>query len=64
MTSAPSPRRGWLLLVMAGALVAMAGTTAAFVTHEDAWRYLVAAGCFAQVLGWVRHGRRLRGGAR
>jgi hypothetical protein len=64
MTSTPSPR-GWeLLLVMAGALAAMAGTTAAFVTHEHAWRYVVAAGCLAQFLGWVRHGRRLRGGAR
>ena len=64
MTSTPSPR-GWeLLLVMAGALAAMAGTTAVFVTHEQAWRYLVAAGCFAQFIGWVRHGRRLRGGAR
>ena len=35
----------------------MAGTTAAFVTHEDAWRYLVAAGCLAQSLGWTLHGR-------
>ncbi|WP_371567815.1 hypothetical protein [Streptomyces canus] len=64
MMSTLSPRRGWLLLVMAGALASMAGTTAVFVTHEDAWRYLVAAGCFVQVIGWVRHGRRLRGGAR
>ncbi|MFJ4202182.1 hypothetical protein ACIP2Y_21465 [Streptomyces sviceus] len=64
MTSNPSPR-GWeLLLVMAGALAAMAGTTAAFITHEHAWRYLITAGCFVQVIGWVRHGRRLRGGAR
>ena len=54
----------WLLLVTAGALAVMAGTTGLFVTHEDAWRYLIAAGCFAQFLGWVRHGRRLRGGAR
>jgi hypothetical protein len=64
MTSNSSPRREWLLFVMAGALTAMAGTTAAFVTHDHVWRYLVAAGCFAQFLGWVRHGRRLRGGAR
>jgi hypothetical protein len=64
MSATPS-RRGWeLLLVMAGALTAMTGTTAAFVTHEHAWRYLIAAGCFAQFLGWVRHGRRLRGGDR
>ncbi|MEV7071623.1 hypothetical protein [Streptomyces sp. NPDC093990] len=61
-TSFPS---GWeLLLVMVGAAAAMAGTTAVFVTHEQVWRYLVAAGCFVQVIGWVRHGRRLRGGAR
>ncbi|WP_433919262.1 hypothetical protein OIE50_28005 [Streptomyces canus] len=64
MTSKSSPR-GWeLLLAMAGALAAMAGTTAAFVTHEHAWRYLVAAGGFVQVIGWVRFGRRLKGGAR
>jgi hypothetical protein len=64
MNATPSPR-GWeLLLAMAGALASMAGTTAAFVTHEDAWRYLVAAGCLAQSLGWTLHGRRLRGGAR
>ncbi|MFF7544222.1 hypothetical protein ACFZCU_11400 [Streptomyces canus] len=60
-----SSPRGWeLLFVMAGALAAMTGATAVFVTHEDVWRYLVAAGCFVQVIGWVRHGRRLRGGAR
>ncbi|WP_329598090.1 hypothetical protein OIE43_22385 [Streptomyces pseudovenezuelae] len=64
MRSTPSPRRGWLLLAMTGALAAMAGTTAAFVTHEDAWRYLIAAGCLAQFLGWTLHGRRMRGGAR
>ncbi|MGW0419631.1 hypothetical protein [Streptomyces sp. NPDC003015] len=64
MTSTPSPH-GWeLLLVMAGALAAMAGTTAAFVTHEHAWRYLVVAGCVGQFIGFVLHGRRLRGGAR
>ncbi|MET8958155.1 hypothetical protein ABZX69_01450 [Streptomyces sp. NPDC004074] len=56
--------RGWpLLLVMAGALAAMAGTTALFITHEHAWRYLVAAGCFVQCIGWVRHGAQRRGGA-
>ncbi|WP_405673054.1 hypothetical protein OG848_25880 [Streptomyces canus] len=66
MTPTPSlsPRRGWLLLVIAGALASMAGTTAAYLTHEDAWRYLVAAGGFVQVIGWVRFGRRLRGDAR
>ena len=63
--NATSSPRGWeLLLAMAGALAAMAGTTAAFVTHEHAWRYLVAAGCFAQFIGFVLHGRRLKGGAR
>lgn len=64
MTCTPSPRRGWLLLVMAGALAAMAGATAAYLTHEAAWRYLFAAGCFAQCIGWTLHGRCLRGGAR
>jgi hypothetical protein len=64
MTSTSSRRRGWLLLVMAGALAAMTGTTAAYLTHEHAWRYLVAAGCLAQFLGWTLHGRRQRGGAR
>ncbi|WP_328639602.1 hypothetical protein [Streptomyces canus] len=59
-----SPRGCELLFVMAGALAAMAGTTAVFITHEQAWRYLLAAGCFVQMIGWVRHGRRLRGGAR
>ncbi|MFI6561329.1 hypothetical protein [Streptomyces sp. NPDC050534] len=64
MTTTPTPR-GWeLLLVMAGALAAMTGTTAAYVTHEHAWRYLVMAGCSVQVLGWLRHGHRQRGGAR
>ncbi|MEU0948490.1 hypothetical protein ABZ379_38305 [Streptomyces canus] len=64
MTSTASPRRGWLLLVMAGALAAMAGTTAAYLTHSDTWRYLVAAGCLTQFLGWTLHSRRQRGGAR
>ncbi|MFF0091384.1 hypothetical protein ACFYSF_15710 [Streptomyces canus] len=64
MRTTPSPC-GWeLLLAMAGALAAMAGTTAVFVTHDHAWRYLVAAGCFAQFVGFVLHGRRLRGDAR
>ncbi|MFJ3137161.1 hypothetical protein ACIPK5_14800 [Streptomyces sp. NPDC086843] len=57
--------RGWpLLLVMAGALASMAGATAVFITHEDAWYYLVASGCFLQFLGWTQHGRRRTGGAR
>ncbi|KUJ49789.1 hypothetical protein ADL25_09960 [Streptomyces sp. NRRL F-5122] len=63
MSDTTSPR-GWpLLLVLAGALAAMAGTTALFITHEHAWRYLVAAGCFAQCLGWLRHGARRKGSA-
>jgi hypothetical protein len=62
--NAPSPQRWELLLIMAGALAAMTGTTAAYITHEHAWRYLVAAGCFVQVVGWARHGRRQRGGVR
>ncbi|MFJ6389094.1 hypothetical protein ACIQJT_15965 [Streptomyces sp. NPDC091972] len=64
MTPTPS-LRGWeLLIAMAGALAAMAGTTAAYLTDDHAWRYLVAAGCLAQFVGWTLHGRRLRGGAR
>ncbi|MFI0510613.1 hypothetical protein ACH3Y9_11580 [Streptomyces sp. WSLK1-5] len=64
MNTTPSPR-GWeLLLIMVGALAAMTGTTAAYVTHEHAWRYLVVAGCFVQVAGWLRHGRRRNSGAR
>jgi hypothetical protein len=63
--SATSSPRGWeLLLIVAGALAAMAGTTAAFVTHEHAWRYLVSAGAFVQVIGWVRYIKRRNGGAR
>ncbi|MEU1414000.1 hypothetical protein [Streptomyces sp. NPDC005731] len=64
MSDSTSPH-GWaLLLVMAGALAAIAGTTALFVTHEHAWRYLVAAGCLAQCIGWLRHGARRGGGDR
>ncbi|MEU7963713.1 hypothetical protein AB0D09_09630 [Streptomyces sp. NPDC049097] len=64
MKDTTSPR-GWpLLLVMAGALAAMTGTTALFITHEHAWRYLVAAGCLVQFLGWMRHSARRRGGVR
>ncbi|MET8780289.1 hypothetical protein [Streptomyces sp. NPDC004589] len=63
MRDTTSPR-GWpLLLVMAGALAAMAGTTALFITHEHAWRYLVAAGCLVQCIGWMRQGARRKDGA-
>ena len=64
MNRSSSPR-GWeLLLIMVGALAAMAGTTAAYVTHEHAWRYLAAVGAFVQVIGWVWHLKRRNGGAR
>ncbi|MFJ8554068.1 hypothetical protein [Streptomyces sp. NPDC093676] len=59
-----STQRWPLLLVMAGALAATTGTTALFVTGEHAWRYLVAAGCLVQCIGWVQHGARRGGGAR
>ncbi|MFD5569662.1 hypothetical protein [Streptomyces cadmiisoli] len=59
-----SPRRWPLLLVMAGVVVAMTATTAAFVTHDPVWRYVLAAGCFVQFLGWTLHGRRRSGGDR
>jgi hypothetical protein len=64
MNRSSSPRGCDLLLIMVGALAAMTGTTAAYVTHEQAWRYLAAAGCFVQLVGWVRHSRRRNGGAR
>ena len=64
MNTTSSPR-GWeLLLIMAGALAAMTGTTAAYVTHEHAWRYLVVAGGFVQCVGWIRYGWRRNGGVR
>ncbi|MFD5736530.1 hypothetical protein ACFWIY_27530 [Streptomyces sioyaensis] len=64
MSTNTSPRRWALLLVMAGVLAAMTGTTAAFVTHEHAWRLLVAAGCFVHFIGLVLYSRRRTGGAR
>ncbi|MGW4442312.1 hypothetical protein [Streptomyces sp. NPDC004682] len=64
MTPNPAPH-GWpLLLVMVGIVTAMTGTTAAFLTHESHWRYLLAAGCFLQFLGWILHTRRGKGGTR
>ncbi|WP_432044067.1 hypothetical protein [Streptomyces cadmiisoli] len=59
-----SPRRWPLLLVMAGVVVAMTATTAAFVTHDPEWRYVLAAGGIAQILGWTLHGSRRSGGDR
>ncbi|MFD7405197.1 hypothetical protein ACFV7R_21510 [Streptomyces sp. NPDC059866] len=53
-----------LLLIWIGSLAAMSGAVAHFATDEHSWRYLIAAGCFVQFLGWVRHGARRRGGAR
>jgi uncharacterized membrane protein len=64
MNRSSSPR-GWeLLLIMVGALAAMTGTWAVYLTHEHAWRYLVVVGSFVQVIGWVRYSRRRSGGAR
>jgi hypothetical protein len=64
MSATTSPR-GWeLLLIMVGALAVMAGMTAAYVTHEHAWRYLVSAGGFVQLVGWVRHLKHRNGGDR
>jgi hypothetical protein len=64
MSATTSPRGGELLLIVVGALAAMAGTWAAYVTHEHAWRYLAAVGGFVQLVGWVRHLKRRNGGAR
>ncbi|MET7848072.1 hypothetical protein ABZT48_07450 [Streptomyces avermitilis] len=64
MSAHNSPQRWPLLLVMAATLASMAGTAAVFVTREGAWSYLVATGCFLQLLGWTGHCRRRTGGAR
>ncbi|MGW6795127.1 hypothetical protein [Streptomyces chartreusis] len=52
-----------LVLILVGLLISFTSVTAAFVTHEAVWRYLIAGGCFVQFLGWVGHGRR-NGGRR
>ncbi|MFC8090774.1 hypothetical protein [Streptomyces sp. NPDC057301] len=63
MRTNTSPTGLALLLIVVGLLVSFTSITAAFVTHEDVWRYLIAGGCFVQFLGWVVHGRR-NGGRR
>ncbi|WP_406354154.1 hypothetical protein [Streptomyces sp. NBC_00658] len=64
MTANPSPNGLALLLLVLGSLTMLAGTTTLFVTHDQAWRYVVAAGGLVQFVGWVLHRRQLRGGAR
>ncbi|SED00919.1 hypothetical protein [Streptomyces sp. PAN_FS17] len=64
MRANTSPTGLALLLIVVGLLLSFTSITAAFVTDERVWRYLIAAGCFMQFLGWMRHGARSRGGAR
>ncbi|MEV7345576.1 hypothetical protein [Streptomyces sp. NPDC093544] len=64
MSANPSPSGLALLLIMLGSLTMFAATTAVFVTHEPAWRYAIVVGALVQFIGWVRHGRQLRGGRR
>ncbi|MGW3935454.1 hypothetical protein [Streptomyces phaeochromogenes] len=59
--SAKPPLTGCTLaLILLGVLSVIAAVVLARITGEDAWRFLVAGGCFLQFLGWVLHGRRLR----
>ncbi|MEU9655321.1 hypothetical protein [Streptomyces chartreusis] len=62
MRANTSPTGLALLLIVVGLLVSFTSVTAAFVTDERVWRYLIAAGCLMQFLGWVRRGRRNGGG--
>ncbi|MEU9056620.1 hypothetical protein AB0D37_40585 [Streptomyces sp. NPDC048384] len=64
MRTNTSPTGLALLLIVAGLLISFTSITAAFVTHEHVWRYLIAGGCFVQFTGWLVHGARHRGGAR
>ncbi|MEV7344784.1 hypothetical protein [Streptomyces sp. NPDC093544] len=64
MSANPSPKSLALLLVMLGSVTAITASVAVFATHEQAWRYVIAAGGLMQFVGWVLHGRRLRGGQR
>ncbi|MCM1975325.1 hypothetical protein [Streptomyces sp. G1] len=62
MRANTSPTGLALLLIVVGLLVSFTSITAAFVTPEHIWRYLIAGGCFVQFTGWVVHGRRNGGG--
>ncbi|QKZ20921.1 hypothetical protein [Streptomyces chartreusis] len=64
MKTNTSPTGLALLLIVVGLLLSFTSITAAFTTHEPIWRYLIAAGCLGQFLGWMRHGARSRGDAR
>ncbi|MFJ7075177.1 hypothetical protein [Streptomyces sp. NPDC098781] len=63
MRANTSPTGLALLLILAGLLLSFTSITAAFVTDEPIWRYLIAGGCFVQFLGWVGNGGR-NGGRR
>ena len=62
MRAHTSPTGLALLLIVVGLLLSFTSITAAFVTHEHIWRYVIAGGCFLQFLGWMVHGRRNGGG--
>ncbi|MFD0435578.1 hypothetical protein [Streptomyces chartreusis] len=64
MRANTSPTGLALLLIVVGLLLSFTSIVSAFLTPEPIWRYLIAAGCFVQFLGWVRHGALRRGGAR
>ncbi|MFJ7075595.1 hypothetical protein [Streptomyces sp. NPDC098781] len=63
MRANTSPTGLALLLIVVGLLLSFTSITAAFVTDERVWRYLIAGGCFVQFLGWFVHGGR-NGGRR
>ncbi|MFJ2828572.1 hypothetical protein ACIPC1_13510 [Streptomyces sp. NPDC087263] len=63
MSATTSPKSLALLLITLGLLASITATVAAIVTHEQAWRYAISLGCLLQLVGWVLHGRQLRGGA-
>jgi hypothetical protein len=62
MKANSSPTGLALLLILVGLLVSFTGITAAFVTHLHVCRYVIAAGCLVQFVGWVLPRRRSRGG--
>ncbi|MEV7343945.1 hypothetical protein [Streptomyces sp. NPDC093544] len=64
MSATSSPKGLALLLITLGSLVAITASVAVLATHEQAWRYVIAAGGLVQFVGWVLHGRQLRGGRR
>ncbi|MFY1677779.1 hypothetical protein [Streptomyces sp. WMMC905] len=58
MRASASPAGLALLLIVVGLMVCFTSVTAAFVTREPVWHYLITGGCVLQIVGWVAHGRR------